>query len=226
MSPYFLQPTEQLIVSSEDVKCFFYTKVPECWHKYMAFNKPVPDCVLPSELQGRVVYLASRVLLMGFLNSVSLAQHVHRNLVEWSRGHSGGEQNAPEKEMSKDRCFSSSNPNWRVYLDNYDLLERVEASDVVNLEGTLAPGALVLRHQYEVWSVPRNAKKSVLRSRHCEVQGATIDGELGIAYPRKSKLGKYFELALKLICSSHGTQKQWQVVCGGLVYFSMFRRAL
>ena len=85
MSPFFLQPEENLLVSSEDVKCFFYTmKVPDHWVKFLAFNKPVPDHILPDEIQEGTVYLASRVLPMGFLNSVSLAQHVHRNLVSWS----------------------------------------------------------------------------------------------------------------------------------------------
>eukprot|EP00438_Fugacium_kawagutii_P006266 Skav222653 [mRNA] locus=scaffold997:228437:229210:- [translate_table: standard] len=42
MAPFFLQPDESLLISSEDVKCFFYTlSVPPCWYKYLAFNKPV-----------------------------------------------------------------------------------------------------------------------------------------------------------------------------------------
>ena len=39
MSPYFIQPTESLLVSSEDVRCFFYTmSVPEEWHKVSCFQ--------------------------------------------------------------------------------------------------------------------------------------------------------------------------------------------
>ena len=105
MSPLFLQPSERLVVSSEDVKCFFYTmRVPPCWMKYLAFNKLVPDEVLPAHLQGRRVYIASLVLPMGFLNSVSLAQHVHRNLVGWSRDYHpelAGAHNAPEQELAR-----------------------------------------------------------------------------------------------------------------------------
>ena len=85
MNPFFIQPDQNLLISSEDVKCFFYTmKVPECWVEYLAFNKPVPPECLPKEMEGKLVYLASRVLPMGFLNSVSLAQNVRRNLVQWS----------------------------------------------------------------------------------------------------------------------------------------------
>ena len=230
MSPFFLQPGERLVISSEDVKCFFYTmRVPCCWVKFLAFNKIVPDDVLPRSLKGKRVYLASTVLPMGFLNSVSLAQHVHRNLVAWSRGdfpEAAGEYNAPEQELRKDRGFTLSSRAWRVYLDNYDLLEKVEATAFAQLEGTVAPGALALRHEYEHWEVPRNLKKAVQRSSKCEMQGATVDGDLGVAYPREAKLAKYFALALQLANARKGTRKQWQVVCGGLVYVSMFRRPL
>lgn len=230
MSPFFLQPNEQLLISSEDVKCFFYTmSVPSCWVKYLAFNKLIADSELPPGMKGTRAYLASRVLPMGFLNSVSLAQHVHRNLVNWSRASELGnpeELNQPQAELRKDREFSSHNPLWRVYLDNYDLLERVEASEVVGLEGTQAAGVLSLRQQYEKWGVPRNLKKAVERSSRCELQGATVDGVAGVAFPRESKLVKYFSMSLDLCYAPLATQRQWQVVCGGLVYISMFRRPL
>jgi hypothetical protein len=228
MSPFFLRPSQQLLISSEDVKCFFYTlAVPRCWVKFLAFNKEVPESVLPADLKGRTVYLAAQVLPMGFLDSVSLAQHVHRNLVLNSGSEAESrEVNPPEAEHRKDRSFTTSTNSWRVYLDNYDLLEKVEATQMVDATGSLAPGVLALRQEYEKWEVPRNEKKSVARSVKAEVQGATVDGIQGVAYPRESKLGKYFSLALSLCGQKFATQKQWQVVCGGLVYFSMFRRPL
>ena len=226
MSPYFIQPTESLLVSSEDVRCFFYTmSVPEEWWKYLAFNKPVPQGVIPDHLQGEQVYLAARVLPMGFLNSVSLAQHVHRNLVLWS-GEEKEANNKPEEELRKDKHFSDGQQNWRVYLDNYDLLEKVQSTEVAGLSNTLAPPVLALREQYEVWEVPRNVKKSTVRSARAEVQGAIIDGIAGVAFPREGKLLKYLSAGLKLCGQTHVTQRQLQVVCGGLVYLCMFRRPL
>ena len=229
MSPFFLQPHENLLVSSEDVKCFFYVmQVPQCWVKFLAFNKLVPDEVLSPELrgQGRRFYLASVVLPMGFLNSVSL---VRRNLAQYSADRLSLEDSGQLQSsmvFRKDKPFPVGTPLWRIYLDNYDLLEKVKATKMVELEGSTAPGALALREEYVHWDVPRNVKKSVQRASKCEVQGATVDGVEGIAYPRESKLGKYFSLALSLLESHSGTQKQWQVVCGGLVYFTMFRRPL
>eukprot|EP00438_Fugacium_kawagutii_P024162 Skav223371 [mRNA] locus=scaffold1536:180534:185737:+ [translate_table: standard] len=226
MNPFHLQPSECLLVSSEDVKCFFYTmRVPSCWWKYLCFNKLVPNECLPESLRGRSVYLASTVLPMGFVNSVGLAQHVHRNLVQAS-GEGKPGVNEAHAELRKDRPFSVANPLWRVYLDNYDLLEKVEATGMIALQETMAPGILALREQYESWDVPRNTKKTVLRSTKAEVQGATVDGCLGVAYPREAKLAKYLALGFKLTQQRFVSQKQLQVVCGGLVYFSMFRRPL
>eukprot|EP00438_Fugacium_kawagutii_P010590 Skav221627 [mRNA] locus=scaffold4037:51236:58385:+ [translate_table: standard] len=225
MNPYFLQPHENLLVSSEDVKCFFYTmSLPDEWIKFLAFNKEVPSTIAPAAMAGHRVYIAARVLPMGFLNSVSLAQHVHRNLVAWSRG--SPHDNAPEAELRKDMPFSYNSVNWRVYLDNFDLLEKVQATDMVETQQHCPAGVLSLREGYELWKVPRNLKKSVTRSHHCEVQGATVDGVMGVAFPREAKLAKYFGLAVQLLAAGRGTQKQWQVVCGGLVYVAMFRRAL
>ena len=230
MSPFFLQPNEGLLVSSEDVKCFFYTmSVPSCWRRFLSFNKLVPDAVLPGHLQGSRVYLTSCVLPMGFLNSVSLAQHVHRNLVKWSASDENADEegaNNPEGELRKDHGFTCHNPSWRIYLGNYDLLEKVKLCEVNDLEGTCPNGILSLRNEYERWTVPRNLKKAVQRSSLCELQGATVDGTLGVAYPREQKLAKYFGLAVRLCQQTTATQRQWQVVCGGLVYFSMFRRPL
>ena len=197
MTPLFLQPTECLLVSSEDVRCFFYTmSVPGDWVKYLAFNKMVPDEVLPEAYKGRECYLASLVLPMGYLNSVSLAQHVHHNLALASGKHFFPEVNAPEGELRKDLPFPDCDPRWRIYLDNYDLLERVEATKVLALEGSEAPGVTALKEEYDRWQVPRNVKKSTSRS------------------------------ALQLCEQGKASQRQLQVVCGGLVYVSMFRRPL
>ena len=228
MSPFFLQPHEGLVISSEDVRCFFYTlSVPEHWSRYMAFNKRVPDSVLPLSLKGRSIYLASRVLPMGFLNSVSLAQHVHRNLVLWSQDSSVAVPvNPSHHELRKDLAFPEANPLWRVYLDNYDLLEKVDRTVIPSLEGTVAAGAEGLTEEYDRWGIPRNLKKSVSRMTKAEIQGAEVDGQRGVAYPRESKLLKYVSAALQVCSQKLVTQKQLQVVCGGLVYFSMFRRPL
>ena len=53
-----------------------------------------------------------------------------------------------------------------------------------------------------------------------------IDGVRGIAYPKPIKVLKYAQLGSLLLGEKRCSQKQIQVVAGGLVYMSMFRRPL
>lgn len=133
--------------------------------------------------------------------------------------------NRREAEIRKDRSITVANPAWRIYLDNYDLLEKVKSVDIEAMEDRLSPAVLALRQEYEYGEVPRNLKKSTNRALSAEVQGAQVDGELGIAYTREAKLLKYLGATLSLSV----THRQVQVVCGGwytMVYVAMFRRQL
>jgi hypothetical protein len=74
--------------------------------------------------------------------------------------------------------------------------------------------------------MPRHEGKSVIREVKAEVQGAIVDGAKGLAYPKGSKLIKYTVMAILFCQLSHCSQRQAQVICGGLIYFSTFRRQL
>ena len=217
-------PTEDLIISSEDVRCFFYIfKIPSEWRRLLAFNKVLPRELWPTP--HGPYYLASQVLPMGFKNSVSLAQHVHRNIVRRAGLRmSGGLEGSSE--IRKDRPFSGSSTLHRVYLDNFDLLEKVDHKTAQLLQGEPSPAILALRAEYEEWGIPRHPKKAVSRALRAEVQGAIIDGEAGVAYPKPVKVYKYVALASLLLQEESCSQKQAQVVAGGLVYISMFRRPM
>eukprot|EP00435_Cladocopium_sp_Y103_P017447 s824_g4.t1 len=223
MAPLHLQPHEDLLVSSEDVRAFFYIfKVPLDWHPFLAFNRPLPDS-LKGEKPGRW-YPCSAVLPMGFKNSVSLAQHVHRYVVKQALTRlnlQGG-----EAELRKDRAFSRANPLHRIYLDNFDELERTSKEVADTIRGK--PSALVqgLQEVYAEWGIPRHPKKGVARQPQAEVQGAIVDGQLGIAYPKVEKVLRYAHLARLLIEKGTSSQRQMQIVGGGLVYIAMFRRPL
>ena len=62
---------------------------------------------------------------MGFANSVSIAQHVHRNVVNWAN-QEGSPPITGEGEIRKDKSFPSCASRYRVYLDNFDQLEVVD----------------------------------------------------------------------------------------------------
>lgn len=222
MTPLELMPEEDLVVSSEDVRCFFYIfKIPRSWHSVMAFNRP-----LPSNLAGKRPgkwYPCSAVLPMGFKNSVSIAQHVHRYIAKQAakRASLGAEH-----ELRKDRGFPNTNPLYRIYLDNFDSLQKVSKKVSEAIEGKVSPLILGLREEYASLGIPRHPKKAVANFRKAEVQGAVIDGQAGVAYPKPEKLLKYAHLTWLLLRQRQATQKQVQVVGGGLVYFAMFRRPL
>ena len=68
-----------LLWSSDDQKGAFYAwKLPPAWRGLMTFRWPVPGSLLwyPSEW----AYVCSKVIPMGWLNAVSLFQHLHRQL--------------------------------------------------------------------------------------------------------------------------------------------------
>ena len=224
MNPFALEPHEGMLVSSEDVRCFFYTLgLPSLWMPYLAFNRAVPDVMKPRGCD-EPCYLASVVLPMGFINSVGIAQHVHRVLV--SRSSPLPPLDLHSREIKKDLPLPSGSSAWRVYLDNYDLLEKFPKETLVEHQGTLASDVEGLRGSYADVGMPRHPGKSVTRQPLAEVQGAMVDGLRGVAYPKGSKLAKYVVMALKFCQLGQCSQRQVQVICGGLVYFTMFRRAI
>ena len=225
-SPLWLDADEELVVSSEDVRCFFYIfRIPVAWQRFMAFNRPLPPSLCPRDGKKQRYFLCSRVLPMGFKNSVSIAQHIHRNVIRWA-GRRGGMLGDSSSELRKDRPFSFANPLIRIYLDNYDQLERFDKHTAAMVAGRPSAETLAIRSEYESWGIPNHPKKSVCRLKHAEVQGALVDGELGIATPKREKVLKYLHLTYLLLKEGKASQRQAQVVGGGLVYLAMFRRPL
>ena len=71
--------SEDLVVSCEDLKAMFYCfGLPESWLPFTGFNKVLPSCLCPAN-DPRPRVLCAKVLPMGYLNSVSFAQHLHRS---------------------------------------------------------------------------------------------------------------------------------------------------
>ena len=216
-----LDPSENLLLSSEDLKCYFYTlRVPDAWSKYFAFSKVVPQCFNPSG-DSRPHVLASRVLPMGFASSVAVAQHVHRNVVRRSM-HDPRSQLCPEGELRRDKFWSSHNPGWRVYLDNYDELSRHSTgSEPV---GQRPASMKALRATYSESGMPVNEKKSCLAQLEGEMQGAPVNGDTGYALAKEDKFCKYLHMAVVVLESPCASLKEMQILTGGMVYLASFRR--
>ena len=222
---FLLDDGEMALISSEDVRCFFYLfRVPSSWKRFLGFNRLVPRSLVPEAWRDRPCVLTSCVLPMGFLNSVSIAQHVHRNIVTWSQ--QANKVLGGECEMRKDRVSSGARNQYRVYLDNFDLVERFDPATPDTVRGRVAQAVQDLREQYASQGIPRHPNKAVVRAPVAEIQGAIIDGVEGFAQPKAGKVTLYCRLAVMLVDRGCCTLKELQVVCGGFVYFTMFRRPL
>ena len=226
MGSLHLHEDDVLVTSSEDLRCFFYLfKVPPAWTKFMAFGKEVPRCLVPSEGAGKRWFLAGRVLPMGYLNSVGIAQHIHRAVLQRAIGSIKG-LGMTVQEIRRDRGFSCFPNLFRIYLDNFDQLQKIDRKTAHLLAGNPSPLVEQLREYYASSGLPRHPKKSVAQSLGAEVQGAWIDGERGVMYAKPGKVAKYVRLALELVRQGKASQRELQVVGGGFVYVAMFNRPL
>ena len=226
LSPFLLEDGEFALISSEDIRCFFYLfALPTSWFPFLAFSKPVPDHLVPEAWKGKTCMLRAKVLPMGFRNSVGIAQHVHRQVIRQAL-HQASPTVQGEGEMRKDRAAPQNKDIFRIYLDNFDVISKVDPELREKLEGKPGLMSLIARQAYTDANLPRHPKKSVCQAIKAEVQGAIFDGEQGVAYPKPPKIALYISLALELLRRGEATQREMQVVCGGFVYFCMFRRPL
>eukprot|EP00438_Fugacium_kawagutii_P015634 Skav224367 [mRNA] locus=scaffold4379:21809:25230:- [translate_table: standard] len=226
MGALYLKDEELLCISSEDIRCFFYLfRLPLEWHRFMAFGRRIPPELLPHDFPDELGYLCSQVLPMGFVNSVAIAQHIHRRVIRKSMGsfpHGLGGQD----ELRRDRFFPQGHHLFRVYLDNYDELAKVDGHLADLIQGTPSPVVTHIRQTYSQSGLPRHPKKSTEQQLRAEVQGAWFDGMAGTCSAKPSKVAKYAALALQLVLQGSASLKELQVVGGGLVYVAMFRRPM
>ena len=219
MGSLYLHEDEVLCTSSEDLRCFFYLfKVPPSWEKFMAFGRIAPRQLVPDGARDDV-------LPMGYLNSVGIAQHIHRCIIKRAVG-SFRDLGYDLHELRRDRLFSSGPNMFRIYLDNFDQLQKVDKKLATLLAGT--PSHLVeqVREYYASHGLPRHPKKSVEQALEAEVQGAWLDGRKGTLQAKPVKVCRYIELALEALRRGNACQRELQVIAGGFVYASMFRRPL
>ena len=87
MGAPYLHDDDFMLASSDDLRCFFYLfKVPQAWTKFMGFGRQVPRSLIPPGGGDKRWYLAGTVLPMGYLNSVGIAQYIHRTVIQQALG--------------------------------------------------------------------------------------------------------------------------------------------
>ena len=156
---------------------------------------------------------------MGYINSVAIAQHLHRRVA--ARAMAASRIVGPQDEIRRDLELPRTQHAFRVYLDNFDQLSKVSQRVILSHTPSLTE---FLRKEYLRLKVPRNEKKAVDRQAQAEVQGAWIDGNAGFCCAKVGKVSKYLWALLDLLTKKEVSQKQMQMLTGGLVYLLFLPR--
>ena len=119
---------------------------------YLGFGKLLPQAILDETVDGERGCLVSRVLPMGFLNSLAIALHIHRNVV-WKCMGSLRPPIGGESEIGRDRV-TSSHSLFRVYLDNFDQLSKVDRKTAELISGEPSEMVESLRGAYKDAGLP------------------------------------------------------------------------
>lgn len=214
-----LMEQERILWSSEDLKCMFYLfSMPASWIPRMAFSK-----IACFDKQGNPLRLASRVLGMGWISSVGISQHVHRQMLK---------KHVPKappsiNEWRKDQGLGFNlevRSYWKVYLDNFDVLEIVPQDS--QLEGSINTWQQWAREAYLSHKTPRHPKKAADRVSSGESQGCVVDGNQGVIAPKPDKLVRVLSLVWESLKCTRLSSRDLQVIMGNLIYIAGFRRPL
>ena len=194
----------------------------------MTFRWPIPGWVI-GQPERPEVWLASRVLPMGWVSSVSLFQHLHRRIGLEQPPVGAGLRS--DDEMRRDRptprSATRSEGGWiSYYLDDFDCPEIMPRSMWENLKGTMSPIHARQRKAYETAGVKISPDKSHVREVKVERMGGEIDGDLGylgVSVEKKLEVGYMFLWSLGKVAVP---QKVVLMILGRLVRCYEFRRPL
>ena len=152
----------------------------------MGFAREVPPEGLPAGYSGTGWHLVSRVLPMGFINSVAIAQHVHRRVIQQALG--GERQLAGrQQEIRRDRHQSTAPHQYRVYLDNYDELHKVDRALAETLRGTPSAWTLAVRETYQQLGLHVIARKASLNKCKLKCREPGLMGTWAVRHPRSTR---------------------------------------
>eukprot|EP00438_Fugacium_kawagutii_P028805 Skav222861 [mRNA] locus=scaffold2201:87314:93953:- [translate_table: standard] len=193
-----LQRDQVLLWSGDDQRGAFYAwALPEPWRAFMAFRWAVPGKLVGVEAPWS--YVAARVIPMGWINAVSLFQHLHRQLGMLEKPLGAG--HLPHTEWRRDMPVPLDSSGElqhfvQFYLDDFDTPEIVPSEGWEKLKGSMSSTHREQRKAYSRWGVGIADDKAHLRQPRVIRMGAEVDGVLGtISAPQDKKMEVgYFSL--------------------------------
>lgn len=226
---FVLGPNEVLLWSGDDQRGAFYAwELPKAWRPFMAFAWPVPGHLVGGE-PGKMEYVASRVIPMGWIQAVSLFQHLHRSLGMTKQPAGAGHD--VEKEWRRDRPVPQTSDGKvtefvQFYLDDFDCPEVVPSVGWEDMVGTVSATHSKQRDAYQRWGVGISEDKAHVRDPRVIRMGAEVDGISGsVGAPILKKFEVSF-FALWCMGLHHPPTKVLLMVLGRLVRCFEFRRPL
>ena len=141
---------------------FYVFRIPAAWQPFMSFNCGVFH---PPGL-GRVQRLCAKVLGMGWLSSVGVAQHLIRELA--LRAPRLGADLPLRSELRRDcapprkRERHGGERFWSVYMDDFDVAEAGEKEEVLKKVGEVHEWSQALRDAYSYWGKSQRKRQGLL----------------------------------------------------------------
>ena len=237
--PYFgqwkaiiLNDDENLLWSYEDmVGCFHLVRLPDSWSRCFAFNFAFKASDLGLEGEQNV-YIGSRVMPMGWRNSMGIVQYLHRRLLTRA---TGAPQALPrEREVRKDKAFpvlNSSSPDlsafWLACCDDFDLPGLVrEVPEFLDQFKGLHESHELARDLYRTGRVLTSVEKAGMRKTKVIRLCALIDGIAGRISPSGERFGMLIGLIGYVLSRPRVSKHMLQVVRGHWTNAFQFRRVV
>ena len=211
---------EVWLIDSEDfTSCFNLFRLPQCWHKYMAFGKAVDASLLGGEA-GKIVYPAMAVLPMGWISSVAIIQSIVRTLVFKVA-------EIPEaSEVAKTKPLPEGGDLTVIYLDSYDQLRKFNRSCAEVLEGVPSDRHERFLAACRELKLPLNEGKRLVATVHGALQGGELDGDLGRYGLALDKMLNILTLGSTLLAKEKWTEAEIRHFVGKATFGCCFRRPL
>ena len=224
-----LREDQMLLWSGDDQRGAFYAwKLPHSWRRMMAFRWAIPGSL--AGLDQEWTYVSACVIPMGWLNAVSLFQHLHRQIGLLSPPEGAGHDEWLEWRRDRPSPLPSNVGShftfFQYYLDDFDAPEIVPSEGWESLQGHMNDLHQRQRMAYEHWGVEIAKEKAHIREPRVVRMGAEVDGKVGtVAVPLEKKM----EIAWFTLWFLHQKLPAMKVrlmVLGRLVRCFEFRRPL
>ena len=220
----------QVLASSGDdlTACFYLFQIPYCWSKFFAFRKQVRRGSIGAEgPPDELVYIASRVIPMGWSAAVTVVQHIHRSMALGDGGLPPSREIHREKPMPQE-IIEQDSQFWNLYIDDLSILEVMQESafEAVSSDAQVSPLQAQMREIYRRCKVPYSESKSESRVLASEKLGALIAGGCGILGVSQGRCLDLISLGMFLMGLDMVPTRWIQIFLGKYVHVMQFRRPL